>query len=178
MVVIIADEGNNDAGAQLHRLLLSSGVQAEYIPLENVQVQPCVSCGHCTKKSLGHCITRDDGEWIYPKVASADAVVLVTPVVFGCYSFKTKRVLDKFGLFMDGHYFVRNGEMVKGGLPGKQFTLFAVGTGELMDGEAEVFEKLIHETILITRGKGGAFFTGPSVDPVTLNKIAAEVKSA
>lgn len=178
MIVIIADEGKEAIGARLHQLLLSKGAEAEYISLENVQVQPCVNCGHCTKKVPGRCATRDDGDWIYPKVAGADALVFVTPVVFGGYSFKAKRVLDKFGLFMDGHYFVKNGEMVKGGLPGRQFAFYVVGTGELEGEEAEMFEKLVRETIWITRGRGKAWCPGASPDSSVLGKIALEVQSA
>ena len=178
MVVILADEGKNGAGAQLKDRLTGEGVQAEYIPLENVQVQPCVSCGHCTKVQLGRCVTRDDGDWIYPKIESADALIVVSPVVFGGYSFKAKRVIDKFGLFMDSHYFVKDGEMVKGGLIGRQFRYFALGTGELEEGEAEAFELLVHETIKIVRGSGGAFFPKSPEDPRVLDEIVREVKRA
>ena len=136
MVVILADEGKNGAGAQLREKLEIEGVQAEYIPLEGVQVQPCVNCGHCTKVKLGRCATRDDGDWLYPKIESADALVVVSPVVFGGFSSKTKRVIDKFGLFMDSHYFIEGGEMVKGGLIGRRFRFFALGVGELSDEES------------------------------------------
>lgn len=178
MVVILADEGKNGAGAQLQERLAGEGVQAEYIPLESVKVQPCVCCGHCTKVELGRCATRDDGDWIYPKIESADALVVVSPVVFGGYSFKAKRVIDKFGLFMDSHYIVKDGEMVKAGLVGRQFRYYALGMGQLADGEAEAFERLIHETIQITRGRGGAFFPGSSADPAVLDKVVREVKGA
>jgi len=178
MVVILADEEKDGAGARLHEKLVGVGVQAEYIPLENVGVQPCVNCGHCTKVQLGRCATRDDGDWLYPKVESADALVVVSPVVFGGYSFRAKRVIDKFGLFMDSHYFVKDGEMVKGGRIGRQFRYFALGTGELADGEAEAFKRLVRETIRITRGCGGAFFPGSPADPAVLDQVAREVKSA
>lgn len=178
MIVIIADEGEKQVGKQLYGMLLSSGAQAEYIPLDNVRVQPCFNCGACTKKTPGRCVARDDGDWIYPKVADADAVVVVTPVVYGGYSVKAKRVIDKFGIFMDSHYFIRNGELVKGGLRGRQFKYFAVGTGALTDDEAEVFETLIHETIVITRGAGRAFLAGAAPDERMLKKIAAEVIGA
>jgi hypothetical protein len=31
-------------------------------------VQPCANCGHCTKRNPGRCATRDDGDWLYPKI--------------------------------------------------------------------------------------------------------------
>jgi hypothetical protein len=178
MVFIIAEEEKGGTGERLQSLLQSKGVQAEYAALESVEVQPCYNCGYCTKKNPGHCAVRDDGDWIYPKIAGADAVVVVTPVVFGGYAFKVKRVLDKLGLLMDPHYFVQGGELVKGGLPGRRFTLIAIGTGPLMDGEDKVFDGLVHETIRIVRGRGGAFFAGPEADERLLNQIASEVMSA
>ena len=178
MIVILADEKKHGVGEQLHAALMKKGVQAAYIALENVQVQPCYNCGVCTKKTPGRCVVRDDGDWIYPKVAAADAVVVVTPVVFGGYSVKAKRVVDKFGLFMDAHYFIQNGELAKGGLPGRRFRYFAVGTGGATGKEADVFEKLIHETVVITRGTGRAMFADASSDAQTIERIAEEVRRA
>jgi hypothetical protein len=178
MVFIIAEEQAGGAGARLRDRLVSKGIQAEYAALENVEVQPCRNCGYCSKKNPGLCAFRDDGDWIYPKIAAADAVVVVTPVVFGGYSFKVKRVLDKLGLIMDTHYAVRRGELVKGGLPGRRFKLFAVGVGPLMDGEGEVFSTLVHETIRIVQGLGGAFLAGPEADERLLDEIASEVANA
>ena len=178
MVVILADEGRNGAGAQLREMLEGEGIQAEYIPLESVQVQPCVNCGHCTKVKLGQCVAKDDGEWIYPRIENADALVVVSPVVFGGFSFKAKRVIDKFGLFMDSHYFIEHGEMVKGGLLGKQFRFFALGAGAPAGEEAEAFSRLVRETIRITRGSGGAYFPGSPADPAVIQQVAKEVRCA
>lgn len=178
MVFIMADEQAGGAGARLRNRLASKGVQAEYVALENVEVRPCRNCGYCSKKNPGHCAVRDDGDWIYPKIAAADAVVVVTPVVFGGYSFKVKRVLDKLGLVMDSHYAVRHGELVKGGRPGRRFRLFAVGVGALADGEGEVFSTLARETIRIVQGLGGAFLAGPEADERLLDEIASEVAKA
>lgn len=177
MVVILADEKENGAGARLQEKLKTEGIQAEYISLENVQVQPCVNCGYCTKVKPGRCATRDDGDWLYPKVERANALVVVSPVVFGGFSFKLKRVIDKFGLFMDSHYFVQDGELVKGGLRGRRLRFFAIGAGDPADGEAEAFERLVCETLRITRGSGGAFFSGAPVDPKVLDVVVREVRA-
>ncbi len=178
MIVILADEEKHGIGEKLHAALAEKGVQAEYIPLDNVQVQPCTNCGACTRKTPGRCAVRDDGDWIYPKVAAADTVVVVTPVVFGGYSVKAKRVVDKFGLFMDNHYFVQNGELAKGGLPGHRFRYFAIGTGNVTGKEAEVFTKLIQETVIITRGAGRAVLADEWLDDLAIGRIAEEVSRA
>ena len=179
MITIIADEGNNRIGSEVHQALVSKGMDADYIPLENVDVKPCVNCGGCSNKTYGRCVVHDDGDWLYSKVVRSDLLVFVTPVVFGGYSFKLKRVLDKFGLFMDRRYFVVNGELVKGGLPDRTFKCFAVGVSERDDAaENAAFKQLFHELLTITQGVGKAYVTGASLSPQMKNDIIQEVAQA
>lgn len=179
MVTIIADEGKSRIGLELYQTLLSKEAQTDYVTLEQVQVKPCVNCGGCTRKTYGKCVTRDDGDWIYSKIIRADVLVLVSPVVFGCFSFRMKRVMDKFGLVMDQHYSVKNKELVKGGMVGKQFKLFSIGVKDHCAAEeAEAFQTLHHETVVITRGTGKAYVTGAVLDADLKEEIIREVMSA
>lgn len=178
MITIIADEGNNQIGAELFQELSLKGAKAEYISLEGVQVKPCVSCGGCTYQTYGKCVVRDDGDWIYPKVISAEVLIFVTPITFGSYSFKTKRVLDKFGLIMDWHYFMENRELVKGGMQGRQFQFYVIGTGEgCIDEEIEAFKKLHHENLVITRGAGKTYIVDSALTSEMKASITKEVLS-
>ncbi len=174
MVTIIADEGKNQFGTKLYTALESKGVKTDYVSLEKVEVKPCISCNGCTGTTYGKCVFRDDGDWIYPKVLRSDAVVFVSPIVFGSYSFKLKRVFDKIVLVMDRHYFVERNELVKGGLQGKPLKLFVVGVKEncLLE-EEDAFKRLVHENHLITRGSGKAY----AVDSVSWpeKRIVADI---
>lgn len=172
MVTIIADEGNFTIGMDLYQGFLSQQVEAEYISLENVQIKPCVNCGGCTYKTYGKCVVRDDGDWIYPKIIRTDILIFVTPITFGSYSSKVKRVMDKFGVFMDRHYYMVNGELAKGGAVGKQFKYFAVGVRGKSDlEEASAFKTLFRENLIITRGAGEVYITGPSLSDESKSKI-------
>lgn len=123
MVTIIADEGIYKIGEKLKESLQEKMLDVDYISLENVDVKPCISCGGCTYKTYGKCVIRDDGDWIYPKLIKSEVQIYLTPITFGSYSFKTKRVLDKCALIMDRHYIVENKELVKGGMLGKRFKM-------------------------------------------------------
>jgi multimeric flavodoxin WrbA len=177
MITIIADEGQYKNGYEIYQALNAQGAQADYVPLDNVVVKPCVNCGGCTNKTYGSCVVRDDGDWIYPKIAKSEVLVLVTPVVFGSYSFKLKRVLDKLGLFMDRHYFLVNGELTKGGMPDRTFKCFAVGVTQNA-AESDVFKKLFQELLTITRGEGKAFVTGTALSGETISDIVKEAARA
>ncbi len=177
MITVIADEGQNKIGFEICQALIAQGVQSDYVPLDNVVVKPCVNCGGCTNKTYGRCVVRDDGDWIYPKIIKSEVLVLVTPIVFGSYSFKLKRVLDKFGLFMDRHYFLVNGELTKGGMPDRTFKCFAVGVTEDA-AEGDSFKRLFHELLTITRGAGKAFVTAASLSDEMKSDIVKEAAHA
>jgi hypothetical protein len=176
MITIVADEGSNKIGYELYQRLVSQSTEANYISLENTVVKPCVNCGGCTYKTYGRCVMRDDGDWIYPRIIRSDVLILVTPVVFGSYSFRLKRVLDKFGLFMDRHYFLSNDELVKGGMPDRTFRCFALGITENVT-EADAFGKLFRELLIITRGTGRVFISGALLPEQTKDDILREVKA-
>lgn len=179
MITLIADEGKDGLGLRLHGELLARGADCLYIPLERMVVEPCRNCGGCTYKSFNRCVVRDDGDRIFPHMLQADPLVLVTPVVFGSYSFRMKRVLDKLGLIMDRHYFVQNGEMVKGGKQGGQFRLIAVGVREGCSREEKsAFFRLVRENLIITRGAGGAFVVDPAAPQGEEASIVREVLGA
>ncbi len=176
MIAIIADEGKQQIGLELQQILRSQGVQVEYISLEKVNVKPCVSCGGCTYKTYGKCVVRDDGDWIYPKVIGAEVVIFVTPITFGSYSFKIKRVFDKFALIMDRHYIVEQKELVKVGMKGKQFKFFVIGVKEnCLEEEIDVFKKLHKENLIITRGTGSTFIIDEVLTSEMKELIAKEV---
>lgn len=179
MVTIIADEGKGKIGEELYLELSKKGIETEYVSLEGVEVKPCISCGGCTYKTYGKCVTRDDGDWILPKIIRADELIFLTPITFGSYSFKTKRIIDKFGLIMDRHYYIENKEVVKGGMQGRQFIFYVLGISEnCMDDEIEIFKKLHHENLVITRGKGKVFIVDAILTSEMKNEILKEVIGA
>lgn len=176
MITILSDEVATRVGSQLQQAFLAAGQLAEVVELKDAQVKPCVNCGGCTTRSYNKCVIRDDGDWIYPKIARADALVLVTPIVFGGFSLRMKRVLDKLGLLMDRHYHLVCGEMVKGGMPGRTFRYYPVGLREGCTGEElQAFERLVHETVVITQGKGRAMFAENEPTPQDIQAIVREV---
>jgi len=178
MVTIIADEGKNQIGMELYQGLISQEVKTEYILLDNVEVKPCVSCGGCSYKTYGKCTVRDDGDFIYPKILRSNVLIFVSPITFGSYSFKIKRVFDKIGLIMDRHYFVENKEIVKGGKLGSKFKFFAIGDKEnCIEEEIIAFQNLFHENLIITRGIGKAYIADKTLSEEMRNQIIEEVRS-
>jgi multimeric flavodoxin WrbA len=81
------------AGAQ------AAGAQVESISLHELDIRPCDACDLCTN---GQCIIEDDMQPIYPKLAAADAILLVSPVYWFTFSAQLKLCLDRWYGFQ-GH---------------------------------------------------------------------------
>lgn len=179
MITVIADEGIDRTGYELYEELTVNGMTTEYISLEGVKVKPCVNCGGCTYKTYGKCVVRDDADWILKNIIGADVLIMVTPITFGGYSYKIKQVLDKISLIMDRHYYIRNKEMVKGGMHGRQFKFFVLGINNgCIDGEIEAFNRLHYENLVIARGTGSAYVVDPVLTKERKAQIIREVQGA
>ena len=80
---------------------------------------------------------------------------------------------------MDEHYFMENGELVKGGKIGSRFKFFVLGIKEnCIDKEVEVFKKLFKENLIITRGVGISYIVDSTLTSDMSRKIIEEVLRA
>jgi len=171
MITILSDHTRHEIGERLDRELRAKKIEAEFISLADLNVDPCYSCGGCTDKTYGQCIHRDDADIILPKLMRTDVLVMVTPVKWGSYSFKTKRVFDKCAIIGDRHYYCKNGELVKGKI-GRVHTFMAIGVKDQWNNdERQVFKSLVEENIKIMNIQGNAYM----VDDSNLNACLESV---
>lgn len=174
-IVILSDDTRQKIGRQLYDTLCKQNIDVQYISIGNVDVKPCYNCGGCTNKTYGKCIIRDDGDNIYPKLLKATTWVIVSPIMWGTYSFQTKRVLDKVALIGDRHYYVNKKELVKK-MQGNMKKYFAIGLKEDCSlEEKEVFTSLIRENIRIMSVAGDAFVLKEDLSQESILQIAKEV---
>jgi multimeric flavodoxin WrbA len=175
MIIILSDHTNQKVGERLYEHLNNKKIMTEFISVADLNVEPCYSCGGCTNKTYGKCIYRDDADMILSKLIHSDVMIMVTPVKWGSYSFKTKRVFDKCAVIGDRHYYEKNGELVKGKI-GNINTFIAVGVKDhWLNGEKEVFENLVAENLKIMNIKGRAYLIDDSNHKRTLEAIVEEL---
>ena len=72
----------------------SRGASAEKIVLNELDFKPCQECGGC--RDTGICIIDDDMRPLYEKIASADAIIVASPIFFGTISAQLKAMIDRF----------------------------------------------------------------------------------
>ncbi|MBN2324361.1 MAG: flavodoxin family protein [Spirochaetes bacterium] len=78
--------------------LLMEGIDTELVLLSDATVHPCIGCLTCKKtRDMSCAIKEDDFHEIFGKMLNADAIVVGTPVYFGCATSQTTSLLHRAG---------------------------------------------------------------------------------
>lgn len=74
---------------------LLAGAHVESIDLHMLDIRPCDACDLC-RESDTWCIIEDDMLPLYPKLAAADGILLVSPVYWFTFSAQLKLCIDRW----------------------------------------------------------------------------------
>jgi multimeric flavodoxin WrbA len=73
----------------------AAGAEVESIHLHSLDIRPCDACDLC-REGNGECVIDDDMQSLYPKVRTADAIVIASPVYWFTYSAQAKLFIDRW----------------------------------------------------------------------------------
>jgi len=89
--------GNSSTlAAQVAAGAKAGGAQVETFFLHGMNIQPCTACGGCRKKTHVDCVIKDDMQLFYPKLRSADVIVMASPIYWFTFSAQTKLFMDRW----------------------------------------------------------------------------------
>jgi len=128
--------------------LRSQGIKVEVVSLAGLDVRPCDGCEQCYKKAW-NCPIEDDAMAILKKMASADGMLMASPVYFGGVTAQLKALFDRSIMAYQAFDFrdkVGGALSVGGGVHGGQ---------ELTVGQIVVFF-LTHDMI-VANAEGGIY---------------------
>ena len=86
----------------------SAGANVELVYVEKLNIESCRGCFNCWTKTPGKCIKSDDMEPILDKMASADIVVIGTPVYVDGMTGPMKVLLDRSIPLLHGRFEIRD----------------------------------------------------------------------
>ena len=72
-----------------------AGAGVESFHLNDLNIRPCQACEACRKKGSPGCIQNDDMQALYPKLRTADAIILAGPVYWFTIGAQTKLLMDR-----------------------------------------------------------------------------------
>lgn len=176
MIVIISDDSRGDWGSFLEDAFLSTGRQLVRLSANTLDIKPCTGCSSCSGKTYGRCVMQDDMQQVVQKIAGCQALVLLSPVVFGGVSHHIKKVMDRVALLGDPRYRMKDGELVKGMrvVPGMRYYMIGVGD-KLSEAEQKAFLSLHAENRKIMDVQGQAFILDSRFDKSALEQVAKEI---
>lgn len=82
----------------LTRRLQSTGHQVDMIDLNQMRIEFCKNCRHCTQQSgpePGECLIDDDMRSLIDRIEAADHLILAAPVNFGAVTAIYKRFMER-----------------------------------------------------------------------------------
>jgi multimeric flavodoxin WrbA len=89
--------GNSSTlAAQVSDGAKAGGAQVETFYLHGMDIQPCTACGGCRKKTHVDCVIKDDMQLLYPKLRTADVIVIASPIYWFTFSAQTKLFMDRW----------------------------------------------------------------------------------
>ncbi len=99
--LIIYDTQNEILSAKKDDILFSA----------NPIVKPCMGCFGCWIKTPGRCVINDRCSDIPLFISKCDEMILISPILFGCYSESIKAVIDRSIPYILPYLRIVGGEM-------------------------------------------------------------------
>lgn len=82
----------------------SAGADVEIFHLAMMKISPCTACDGCRKKNAKVCVIKDDMQLLYPRVKTANAIIIAGPVYWFNMSSYTKLFMDRLYAFGSSDY--------------------------------------------------------------------------
>ncbi len=98
----------------------SQQAEVEKITVDKLNISPCREYYGCLRD--GNCVIRDDMDDIYPRLLSADAIIVTSPIFFYSVSAQLKALIDRCQALWARKYVLKNLNV-----PLRKGTFIAVG---------------------------------------------------
>lgn len=135
---------------------IKHGAEVEKLVLCDYTISPCIECNTCS--STGECAIADDMQNIYPKLLTADIIVVASPIFFYSVTAITKAFIDRSQALWARKYLLRQIPFTKKTRCGYFLSLGATKGKKLFEG-ATLTMKYFFDAI-DARYCGGLFFRG------------------
>jgi multimeric flavodoxin WrbA len=98
VVVLGSPRKDGNSAALAEQVVLGArarGADVETFHLHEMNISPCDACDACRADSATDCVIDDQMRLLYPKLRSADALVIASPIYWFTMSAQTKLFMDR-----------------------------------------------------------------------------------
>jgi len=112
--------------------LTKTGAKVEVFRLADLDIHPCIGCGHCEKEGI--CVFKDDMLVLYKKIAEADRIILASPIYFYGLTAQTKTCIDRCQALWSRKYILKKPVSPKPGRKGYLISVAATRGERIFEG--------------------------------------------
>lgn len=156
-------------------LLGKNGNPPQSINLEELRITDCTGCFGCWTRTPGECVIHDDAPAVTARMAHAERIIFICPVVFGGFAPVLKRVIERSISLLLPFMRVYRGESHHPVRYGRQYQLCGIGILTRPDPEAEAsFKERLRRLSLNfngTRFSAGTLVRGSALDSAQIMAI-------
>jgi len=169
-ILILCDrESGTESGFNLRlrveEVLKQVGCEVQTIVLNSDEIKPCIGCFGCWVRTPGLCvITNDCANEISRVFMRSDAVVLLTRITYGGFTSDLKAFLDRSIPNILPYFEMYRGKMHHRMRYDRFPWWIAVGYGESLESELEIFRELSERNALNLRPQKHFCLTAKSAD--------------
>jgi multimeric flavodoxin WrbA len=157
-----------DLCSQALEAVRGAGGEAREIVLNGDEIKPCRGCFRCWVKTPGVCIITEDGaNQAAEAEVGADAVILISRIRYGGYSYDMKSFLDRSIQNISPLFEIVNGEMHHKKRYENFPCIIALGYGKHSERERQTFEALVERNALNMRTKRHFVFTAQDAGEIS-----------
>jgi multimeric flavodoxin WrbA len=161
--------------------LEAKGIQANFITLNEHEIDHCVGCFGCWITTPGECVIKDYGQEVAKQVIQSDITIFLTPLSFGGYSSTMKKAVDRLIPLISPFFTKVRGEVHHEPRYDKYPHMIGLGVDDRKDPDAEkIFKMLIQRNAINFHSPGfsAKVFASDDKDEVLRKKIAKALKDA
>ncbi len=175
MILIIADNKDEKFGRDLYKYYTKINEDVEFVSASGMNIKPCYGCGGCTQKTFGKCLVRDDMDIIIPLMMKCEKIIYTSPVVWGGFSYTTRKIVDKMSLTGNVFYKVKKKELIKTS-KSKMKKIIGIGISDnISDKERISYENQVKSIAKVTGIKYLGKVFGNTFTDQDIEKLALEV---
>jgi len=154
-----ADYFEQDLRAWVREIANGQAHDVSFITVTGDELSPCLGCFECWVKTPGLCIMDNDpANTLSAQLIQSDAVILLSEICFGGYSYDIKSFLDRSIPNISPYFEIIAGEMRHKKRYGCYPVTISIGYGDFTSEEAQIFKSLASRNALNMRPRSHAVF--------------------
>ena len=136
--------------------LQDNNVSVHLQRLADLNIHPCLGCGGCEKE--GNCVIDDDMQALYPRIVSADKIIIASPIYFYGLTAQTKAFVDRCQALWSRKYILK--QRIPAGNQRKGYLISVAATrGKQVFTGAELCARYVFDAMDVLYD-GGLFYPG------------------